>query len=419
MTEEVFIPQLGQTVEEVTLIEWLVQDGEKVKTGQELLRVETDKANFDVEALASGYIHLGPFEKGAVVPVLTVVAVIGNQEEKFSTGNTPAAGEQVQGKPDPVSTVAPPAVTPISMTEERIFVSPLARRIAQEHGVDLARVNPSGRRGARSVVVAADVRQMLASESRKSTVEAATSNTIKPTPALYPLPVSRRIPLSGVRGVIASRMSLSVQTTARVTLGVEVDATDLVKWRSTLKETRSEEWGFTPGYNDILGYITARALVKYPYMNARINGEMIEYLDCVNLGLAVDTARGLLVPVVKNAHQKNIREFGQNFRILLERARQGKSLPDDLEGGTFTITNLGAYDVDIFTPVINLPEAAILGVGRIVPRMVIDPNRQAVIRDMLTLSLVFDHRLVDGVPAARFMQYIKQTIENLCTLLNN
>jgi pyruvate dehydrogenase E2 component (dihydrolipoamide acetyltransferase) len=156
--------------------------------------------------------------------------------------------------------------------------------------------------------------------------------------------------------------------------------------------------------------IVSKALRKYPYMNARLAPDAIEILGHVNMGMAVDTERGLLVPVVRDVDQKNIQQFGAAFRQLVERARSGRSLPDDLSGGTFTITNLGMYDVDAFTPVINLPEAAILGVGRIAPKVVARGN-EMVIRQMWTLSLVFDHRLVDGAPAARFLQYIKEMIE--------
>jgi len=173
----------------------------------------------------------------------------------------------------------------------------------------------------------------------------------------------------------------------------------------------SEEWGFAPSYNDLLAKIVAAALRKFPYMNARLASDAIELLGHVNIGMAVETDRGLLVPVIKDADQKGLRQFGEDFRRLVDSARIGRSMPDDLSGGTFTITNLGMYDVDAFTPVINLPEAAILGVGRIAPKVVPRGN-EIVIRQMWTLCLVFDHRLVDGAPAARFLQMIKSLIED-------
>jgi pyruvate dehydrogenase E2 component (dihydrolipoamide acetyltransferase) len=222
--------------------------------------------------------------------------------------------------------------------------------------------------------------------------------------------ILERIPLKGVRAVIAERMASSVHTSARVTLVMEIDATELVSMRERLNAKVAESWGFAPGYNDILAVVVSKALRKYPYMNARLAPDAIEILGHVNIGMAVDTERGLLVPVIRDVDQQTIRQFGTSFRQLVERARNGRSLPDDLSGGTFTITNLGMYDVDAFTPVINLPECAILGVGRIAPKVVARGN-EMVIRQMWTLSLVFDHRLVDGAPAARFLQSIKELVE--------
>jgi pyruvate dehydrogenase E2 component (dihydrolipoamide acetyltransferase) len=224
--------------------------------------------------------------------------------------------------------------------------------------------------------------------------------------------VASYVPLTGVRGIIAERMAASAHTTARVTLVSEVDATELVAARERLKETVAEEWGFVPGYNDLLGLIVSRALRESPYMNARLgaNGQTIEQLPDVNVGMAVDTERGLLVPVVRYADRLGLRAFGEHLRELVDRARQGRSLPEDLSGGTFTITNLGMYEIDAFTPIINLPEAAILGVGRIRPQAVPQAGR-IVVRQMMTLSLSFDHRLVDGAPAARFLQQIKELVE--------
>jgi pyruvate dehydrogenase E2 component (dihydrolipoamide acetyltransferase) len=222
--------------------------------------------------------------------------------------------------------------------------------------------------------------------------------------------------LKGVRAIIAERVAASVHTTARVTLVTEADATDFIAARTHIKEKVEQDWGFAPGYNDLLARIVTAALRRFPYMNARLAPDAIEILGHVNLGMAVDTERGLLVPVIRDADQKSLRQFGADFRALVERARNGRSLPDDLTGGTFTITNLGMYDVDAFTPVINLPEAAILGVGRIAPK-VVAYHGEAAIRQMWTLSLVFDHRLTDGAPAARFLQAIKQMVEEPYLLL--
>jgi pyruvate dehydrogenase E2 component (dihydrolipoamide acetyltransferase) len=272
--------------------------------------------------------------------------------------------------------------------------TPVAQRMAADVGVDLREVAGSGPGGR---IVKQDILRAA-----------------QPPVSAQPLPVAdvvERVPLKGVRGIIAERMGTSVHTTARVTLVMEVDATEFVAARERIKARVSKEWGFTPGYNDLLAKVVAAALRQFPYMNARLASDAIEILGHVNIGMAVDTDRGLLVPVVRDADQKSLRQFGEEFRRLVDSARIGRSLPDDLSGGTFTITNLGMYDVDAFTPVINLPEAAILGVGRIAPKAV-PYGTEIVIRQMWTLSLVFDHRLVDGAPAARFLQMIKALIED-------
>lgn len=470
MATEFFIPKLGQTVEEVRLVSWTVQDGAKVDFGTAVMDVETDKAVFPVEANAKGTIHLGPYKEGDVLPVLTVVAIIGKPEDKFILPGQAAQSPEQPGPAVPAGETAPTSPAASGESGEpggKLFASPRARKLADAKGIDLTQVQPSGYEGLRVVerdvvaflnqqpkvtplaqkmaaeagldlravegsgprgrIVKEDVTRAI--EGRQTTVPlpvapvpqqaapAAQAVTLQAAPApMLPAEVLERIPLKGVRAIIADRMATSVHTTARVTMMMEVDATEFVAVRTRLKEKVTEEWGFAPGYNDLLARIVAVALHKFPYMNARLAPDAIELLAQVNLGMAVDTERGLLVTVIRSADRKNLREFGSEFRQLVDRARQGRSLPDDLVGGSFTITNLGMYDIDAFTPVINLPEAAILGVGRIAPKPVARGNAVE-IRQMWTLSLAFDHRLVDGAPAARFFQYIKQLVEEPYLLL--
>ena len=446
MAEEFFVPKLGQTVEEVTLVRWLVEDGAKVDRGQELMEVETDKAVFPVESPAKGILHIGPYKDGDVVPVLTVVAVIGKPEDKFEVKGQ-AAAEAIGAPAEAAAAAALPAAeTPAVQEVGKVFASPRARRAAAEKRVDLTRVTPTGGGGARvaerdvlaylsqlpratpvaqkmAAEAGLDLRQVTGSgptgrvtkEDVERTLQAAASVTtfvapVSAPPVLPAAEVLERVPLKGVRAIIADRMGTSAHTTAHVTLLMEVDATQFVDMRNRLKERVTEAWGFAPGYNDLIAKIVATALRQFPTMNARLTADAVEVLAHVNLGMAVDTERGLLVPVIRDADQKSLRQFGAELRELVDRARKGRSLPDDLTGGTFTITNLGMYDVDAFTPIINLPEAAILGLGRIAPKPVARDG-QVVIRQMWTLSLAFDHRLVDGAPAARFLQYIKDLVE--------
>jgi pyruvate dehydrogenase E2 component (dihydrolipoamide acetyltransferase) len=463
MAKEVFIPKYGQTVEEVTLVNWLAEDGATVDKGQEILEIETDKAVFTVEANAKGTLHRGPFDNGQVVPVLTVVAIIGKPDEKFSAGGeapdgTSAAAPAAEAPAVAATPEAAPAAEVVETPTGRVFASPRARKLAIEKSVDLHRVVPTGGGGAR--VVEKDVLAYLAQmpkatplaakvaagagvdltqltgtgergritrEDVERAIQPAAAAPVEapvaiPAPVAAPLPiadVTKRTPLAGVRKIIAERMGTSVHTTARVTLMMEIDATEFVAMRERLKAKVAEAWGFAPGYNDLLAKITAQALRQFPYMNARLAPDAIEQLGHINMGMAVDTERGLLVPVIRDADQKSLHQFASEFRELVSRARVSRSLPDDLSGGSFTITNLGMFDIDAFTPVINMPEAAILGVGRISPKWVYraESPDKPVLRQMWTLSLVFDHRIVDGAPAARFLQYIKNVVEEPYLLL--
>ncbi len=443
MPEPLRIPKLGNSVEDVTIIEWLVEDGAQVAKGQEVLEIETDKSTFAVEATADGYIHLGPYGRGDVVPVFTLIAVIGSQEDVFPKETPQAATEAKSASPSHTPSSEPAQREP--MEEKRSRISPRARRLAHEKGVNIHELKPTGPGGR---IIERDVRAYLAQRpvitpiaqkmateagvdiralqgtgiggriTKKDVLAALEKERPSPQEAAPPPvdlveeenPVLKRIPLTGIRKVIAQRMDESVHTTARVTLVMDVDATEFVHMRERLKAQVANTWGFAPGYNDLLAFIVARTLPQFPYMNARLTEDAIEILAHVNLGIAVDTDRGLLVPNIKHAEKKSLRALGETFRELVQQARSGRIAPDHLHGGTFTITNLGSFDVDAFTPVINLPEAAILGVGRIAPKPVVKEN-DIVIRQMMTLSLVFDHRLVDGAPAARFLQAIKGIIE--------
>ena len=439
MATEVILPKLGQTMEEGVIAEWLKEEGDPVKRGEVLFTVESDKATLEVEATGRGFLRKILVPVGQPVSVLTVVALMTRTAdeplEDYGAAAL-AAPETEEAAPEP-ALAAPIALEPERPAAGRLFSSPRARKVARERGVDLAYIAGTGPNGR---IVGRDVLAYLESRPQATPVAVRVAKsqgvdlaTIRGTgvggritkadveaaaaPAALPVPpveasAAEIIPHTGPRRIIADRMATSVHTTARVTLVTEVDATAFVEARTQLKAAVTEEWGFAPGYNDLLGVIVARALREFPYVNTRLNpsGDAIKRLPYVNLGMAVDTERGLLVPVIRDADQKGLRAFGTEFRQLVDRARIGKSLPDDLSGGTFTITNLGMLGVDAFTPVINLPEAAILGVGRILPKPVVRDG-EVVVRQMWTLSLVFDHRLVDGAPAARFLQRIRQLIE--------
>ena len=480
MAHEVILPQLGETMNEGVIVRWLVKEGDRVQKGDPLFQFESDKAVLDVEAPAAGQVLKLLYPAGARVPVLSVVAWIGEPGEALPArpqarhaGESPLTltlspkGERVGGRlpasepfggrgegqpagPQPSPSALwregrregqPAAPQPSPARTERaarIFASPRARRAAAQHGVDLKAIQGSGPGGR---IVEADVLAFAAAQpratplARKVAAEAgvglaklagsgpggritrADVDQRRGAVSAPPQAGGQAVPMAGVRARIAERMAASARETAPVTLTTEVDATRLVEARTRLKAAYSAELGFDIGYNDLFIAICARALREHPALNSRLEGDSIRLLDEVHVGLAVDTERGLLVPVVRHADRLRLAEIARTLRELVARARQGQSGPDELKGGTFTITNLGAYGIDAFTPIINLPECAILGVGRIAPRPAVVDGQLAV-RQRLWLSLTFDHRLVDGAPAARFLQRIAQLVEEPYLLLS-
>ena len=399
MPFEVVMPRLGWNMEKGILVQWHKRDGEFVQAGEILFTVEADKANQEVEALESGVLRIPPGSPalGSEAPVGTLLAYLlqpGEAEPgKAAPSKLTPAGRVATA---PAAGEAPSLVSPVRSAAQAPAISPRARRVAHELGVEWASLTGSGRTGR---IVERDVRQAAARQA-----------TVIPAPAVAVTATGTPAPMTTVRRLIAERMAASAHTAAAVTLTTEADATELVRLRRQIGADPSRP---APSYNDLLAMLVAQALVEHPALNARLEGETIVQSRSVNVGLAVDTERGLLVPVLRDVQIKPLRQIIQESAALIEAARAGRSDPNDLRGGTFTITNLGMYEIDAFTPIINLPECAVLGVGRIVPKQVVmdaDAGRVA-IRHMMFLSLTFDHRLVDGAPAARFLQRVKQYIE--------
>lgn len=397
MATDVLVPPLGQTVDTVTLVTWYKREGEAVTQGEKLYAIETDKATLDIEAPASGILRHITAQPGQKVRVLSPIARIlapGEEVEAVPAPAAPPAGAPVPPTPAPAPAVQPSAAPPAG----RIFISPRARRLAEEHNVPWQTLQGTGPQGA---IVERDVRAYLQS---RAAVKAPPVG-VGPAAAPPAVAVAQTIPLEGPRAVIAQRMLESRQTTAPVTLMAEADASALVELRRQFQEA-----GIPISYNDIFLYIAGRALRQFPRLNASLEGEAIRLWDEVHIGLAVDTERGLLVPVVRDADRKRLADIARETQRLIERARAGQLTPEEMSGGTFTITNLGMYDVDAFTPIINLPQCAVLGIGRIVERPAVFQGTIAV-RHRVWLSLTFDHRLVDGAPAAQFLQRIIQWVE--------
>ncbi|MBL8154025.1 MAG: 2-oxo acid dehydrogenase subunit E2 [Anaerolineae bacterium] len=449
MAVEIVMPRLGWTMEQGTLVEWLKKDGDLVQPGDIMFIIESDKALNEVESFESGIFRIPPGSDvlGRLLPVGTLLAYIVQPGEAPPFEAASPVQTQVAAAPStpPSLDSDQPSVTttePASNGRLRLpAISPRARRVAAELSVDWSSLTGSGRSGriverdvraaamtpvaspmlispvARraaeelGVDVAALAAQMPGQRITREHVERAAHPTA-PVPA-SPDPTENRVPMSRLRQVIADRMVASAQTTASVTLTTEVDSTELVRVRQSLKDASLNDPRPVPSYTDLLAKLTAEALTEHPGLNARLQGDALVSSPAVHVGFAVDTERGLIVPVVRDVHRKSIRQIAAESAALVEQARNGTIRPDDLSGGTFTLTNLGMYDIDAFTPIINLPQCAILGIGRIVPKqVVIDAAAERLaIRQMMFLSLTFDHRLVDGAPAARFLQRVKQFVE--------
>ena len=447
MPYEIVIPRLGLTMETGTLADWFRGEGEAVTKGELLFSVETDKALQEVEAPVDGIVYHRPDVLGIALPVGTLIGFIGQPGESISWPEEAVhAGDGAEVSPDSLGRV-PISASPPPTTSELRRASPAARRRAKEAGIDWRSIPGSNRDGYVQLAdveqAAAVARQPLADSKGKISPVARRAATelgveIEALAAQHPARrltredveraaeeqresglVGRRQPMTSIRRVIAERMSSSAHTTAPVTLTSEVDATKLVRWREHLKEHPEASATLVPSYTDILSKLTVEALLEHPELNTRLEGEEIVTLDSIHIGIAVDTDRGLIAPVIRDAQSKSLREIAAEAADLFERARAGRIGPDEASGSTFTVTNLGMYDIDAFTPIINPIECAILGVGRIVPKQVVLDwkSERMAIRHMMILSLTFDHRLVDGGPAARFLQRVKQYVEEPNALL--
>ena len=433
MPTQVLIPPLGQTVDTLIFVSWYKLEGEAVRQGEPLFVVETDKATLDVEAPASGILHQVTAKAGDEVQTLSAIAIIAAEVERVETTIEENSSPRLfasprarrlaerEGMPLAVLSGTGPegavverdvrAVLDQAQTEGKSedapSITPVARRMAEEAGIDWKTLAGSGPHGQ---VIRHDVESALSIKLQQGMGGGATVDVPRP---LVPFAEEgfESIPLSGVRALIAERMALSHNQTAPVTLTAEADATELVEMRQRLAV---QDVGVS--YNDLLIFILGRALREHSRLNASLDGEQIKLWRRIDIGLAVDTDRGLLVPVVRNADQKGLAQLAAETKDLAERARSGKVTPDELRGGTFTLTNLGMLGVDAFTPIINLPETAVLGVGRIKEKPAVH-NGQIAIRPLIWLSLTFDHRLVDGGLAARFLQRVVQLVESPYLLL--
>lgn len=394
MATTVIMPKLGLTMTEGTIERWLKKEGDRVQKGEPLVEIITEKINFQYESPASGILRKILCHEGEIVPVATPIAIIAEEGEALPEleGIMP----EVYAKP-----IAPSIVNKETEVEapKRILASPLAKRIAKEKGIDLRTLQGSGPRGR---IVQSDVLKAI--------------ERLKEREIPIPPPSEKLIPLRGIRKVIAKRMTESFQTIPHFYLSIEVEMTALQELRERIKEEIERRLKIRITMTDLLVKVIASVLKAHPVMNSKFEEDQIHLMEEINIGVAIALEEGLIVPVIHQADKKSLSEISLSLRNLTQRAREGKLTLEDVEGGTFTLSNMGMLGIDQFNPIINPPQCSILGVGRTVEKP-IAKGKEIVIKPMAWLTLSSDHRIVDGATAAQFLKDLKRLMEDPFLLL--
>lgn len=446
MAAEILMPKLGATMETGTIVKWLKKEGDRVQAGEPLLEIMTDKITIEVEAAESGTLLKTYYGENDVVPVQQIIGYIGEPGE--TVPDVPARVSASQEHPAP-SAPSPEAALPSDgreIAEEsggKIRATPAARAAARRLQVDLALIRGTGPRGRIQKEDVEAYRRNLPSQPKatplarkiaereniplagvpgsgvqgkilRADVEAViAAQAAAPAPGASGMKTRK---VEGIRKIIGERMSQSAFTAPHVTLVTEIEMSAAVELREQLLPRVENKTGFRLSYTEIILKAVAVALTLHPMVNASLRDDHIVLHDQVHIGLAVAIPDGLVVPVVKDADRKGLAELTAECKTLARLARENKLKPDQLSGGTFTLSNLGMYAVDAFTPIINPPESAILGIGRIHEKPV-GVNGSIVLRPMMTASLSFDHRVIDGAPAGAFLTELKQLLEQPFQLL--
>ncbi len=458
MATPVLMPQTGNSVESCIISKWHKKKGEKVNVGDVLFTYETDKAAFEEEAKVEGMLLDVYFNEDDDVPVLTNVCVIGNEGEDVSEFNpdgvTGKASDEALPKDTQAQAVSPEYVetpTPLINAEafnlqqgEKIKISPRAKNLAGKTGVDSRYANPTGPYGR---IIERDIETLIengpvatfAAKNAYMGIEAGSNvagtgiggrittadvegfgkgNLSSATASREAVkqPEFEEVKISNIRKVIAKAMHNSLSTTAQLTLNTSFDATDILSYRNKIKANMEKLGLENITLNDMVLFAVSRTLLKHKELNAYFLDDKMHIFNNVQLGVAIDTERGLMVPTIFNANTKSLNEISSEVKLLADDCKKGSISPDYLKGGSFTITNLGALGIESFTPVLNAPQTGILGVSTITQR-VKEVKGEYINYPAMGLSLTFDHRAVDGAPAARFLQDLCTNLESFSVLL--
>jgi len=398
MAKEVRLPQLGQTMEEGTIISCMVNVGDEVKKGDVIFEIETDKATLEMESPADGFVKHVLAEVGQTLPVSEALMILGGRDEEVPQSfidsvktSTPA----VEPKP-PVPTAEPAKPEPkLDKPAVKVKVSPRAKKLAEKLGVDLTAVAGTGPAGR---ITEQDIKEAV---SPKTKTQAASVTEIK---------LGATIPITKIQKLIAERMVKSKREIPCFYLTVKTDVTNLVRLRTKLNETGETKIS----YNDFIIRAAAMALKKFPIMTGHLDGDIIKLPESINIGLAVSTPNGVIVPVVKNADKKDVKQIAADTRALIEKAENEKLQLTDLEGACITVSNLGGFSIESFIPIVIPGQCSILGIGRITDTCVPDNDGFAV-RKLMSLTLSVDHKVANGVYASEFLDFVRKLLEDTST----
>ena len=413
--QTIIMPKMGDAMEEGTLVRWLKHEGDTVQEGEPIAEIATDKATVEIEAPTSGVLRGIRVAENAVVPVNTPLAYILQPGEslpaegdgKASGAVQPTAAAAPQPAPAPTAVAAAPQPAPTN-GEERILASPLARKIAAEHGIDLRQVQGTGPKGR---IVERDVLAYL--ETRKATAvpaAAAPAPTPVPAPAVAAAPAEGRAEtLNRLRQITAQRTTEAHQTIPHFYLTMEIDMEEALALRQRLNQL---DESLRVSVNDLIVKACAVAIEQHPIVNASYQNGQLVHPSGIHIGIAVAVEQGLLVAVLRHCEGKSLRRIAQESQTLIQKAREGKLMPDEMTGNTFTVSNLGMFGIEQFTAIINPPASAILAVGATKRVPVVQEDGTIVARPRMKVTLSCDHRVLDGAVGAQFLQTLKQVLEN-------
>ena len=408
MAVEVVMPKLGMAMKEGVVSEWNKGVGDSVEKGELIASINSEKIEMDIESPAEGTLLNIAVPEGQGVPPGTVICYIGNTNEKIVTKESGIQTNKVETEQTEISNTSEPSILPISKTNDRVKISPVARKIAQAANLDISKIQGTGPGGR---ITKEDVQEAIKKLESEPLIQE--ERTISPQASVEK---RKEMSVTGMRKVIAARMKDSLQNSAQLTITLKADVTDVIQLqKQTAKIIQTDDENKIT-ITDFIAKAVVLSLQEHPQMNSAYIDETIHLFESVHLGIAVALEKGLVVPVIRNAEACTVRQLAKKGKELAKRAREGQLPSEEMTGSTFTISNLGSYGVEHFTPILNTPETGILGVGAAYDAPVYI-GEELKRRTLLPLSLTFDHRVLDGAPASAFFRTVKRYLEQPLTML--